>query len=160
MLDRALILDGWRTHFQTSGPLCPPQNVGPISLASCFFKLLEHLVHSGFRWGADLFEGSLVSILSPHSSSHIFVAFIDMQTSWVQGTLVRLFGAGVHARMWKVLCHFLRGVRGSLGFLFVSPLGSLKHAQGRVLSPLLFNTGLVAVLFLSTLSWSAVVQNI
>ena len=70
-----------------------PHNYRPISLASCFFKLLEHLVHSrisphispqldesqgGFRWGADLLVGSLVSVLSSRSNAHTFVAFIDI----------------------------------------------------------------------------------
>ena len=53
----------------------------------------------GFRWSADCLVGSLVSAFSSRSSSHTFVAFIDVQkafdTSWVEGTLVRLFDADV-----------------------------------------------------------------
>ena len=62
--------------------------------------------------------GSLVSVLSSRSNSHTFVAFIDVQkafdTSWVEGTLVRLFDADVHGRMWNPLCHFLRGTQSQV----------------------------------------------
>ena len=36
----------------------------------------------GFRWGADVLVGSLVSMLSARSSSHTFVAFIDIQKAF------------------------------------------------------------------------------
>ena len=45
-------------------------------------------------------------------------AFIDIQkaflTLWVEGTLVRLFDAGVRGRMWNLLCHFLRGTESQV----------------------------------------------
>ena len=100
-----------------------PTNFRPISLASCCFKIFEHLVHAriglhispqldecqgGFRWGADSLVGSLVDLLTSRSSSHTFVAFIDIHkafdTSWVEGTLVRSCDAGVSGQMW---CWFL-----------------------------------------------------
>ena len=145
-----------------------PHNYRPISLASCFFKLLERLILSrisphispqldepqgGFRWGADLLVGSLVSLLSSRPSSHTFVAFIDIRkafdTSWVEGTLVRLFDAGVQGRMWRLMCHFLRGTRSQvrLGSSLSHPWTDSGIAQGRALSPLLFNllvNGLIA----------------
>ena len=93
-----------------------PNNCCPISLASCFFKVLDHLVHSRIappyhspigvprRIGVPMsLSSSLVSMLSAPSSSHTFLAFIDIQiafdTSWVEGTLARLFDAGVRGRM-------------------------------------------------------------
>ena len=65
---------------QAWGPLCHLRNYRPISLASCFFKLLEHLVHSrisprispqldesqgGFRKGADFLD-----LVNPFLLSH------------------------------------------------------------------------------------------
>ena len=89
--------------------------------------------------GADVLVGSLVSA---RSSSHTSVAFFDIQkafdTSWVEGTLVRLFDAGVRGRMWSLMCNFLHGAqsqvrcRSSLS----DPLLDSGTAQGRVLSPL------------------------
>ena len=137
-----------------------PNNYRPISLASCFFKVLEHLVHSriaphivlqldksqdGFRWSADVLVGSLVSILSARSSSHTFVVFIDIQKafdiSWVEVTLVRLFDAGVRGRMWSLMCNFLHGTQSQVrcGSSLSDPWLDSSIAQGRVLSPLLFN---------------------
>ena len=111
--------------FQRGDPSLPT-NFRPISLASCCFKIFEHLVHArigphissqlddcqgGFRWGADSLVGSLVDLLTSRSSSHTFVAFIDIHnafdTSWVEGTLVRLFDAGMSGQMWKLACWFL-----------------------------------------------------
>ena len=132
-----------------------PNNYRPIFLASCFFKVLEHLVHSriashitpqldvsqgGFRWGADVLVGSLVSILSARSSSHTFVAFIDNQkafdTSWVEGTLVRLFDAGVRGRMWSFMCNFLHGTQSQVrcGSSLSEPWLDSGIAQGSPLS--------------------------
>ena len=66
-----------------------PTNFRPISLASCCFKIFEHLVHArigphispqldecqgGFRWGADSLVGSLVDLLTSRSS-HTFCGF-------------------------------------------------------------------------------------
>ena len=99
----------------------------------------------GFRWGADCLLGSLVSVLSSRSSSHTFVAFIDIQkafdTSWVEGTLVRPFDAGVSGCMWRLLSHFLRGTQSQVrsGASLSAPWTDTGIAQGRVLSPLLFN---------------------
>ena len=135
-------------------------NFRPISLASCCFKIFEHLVHArigphispqldecqgGFRWGADSLVGSLVDLLSSRSSLHTYVAFIDIHkafdTSWVEGTLVRLFDAGVSGQMWKLMSHFLRGTQSQVrvGSSLSEPWFDSGIAQGRVLSPLLFN---------------------
>ena len=63
----------------------------PISLASCTFKVFEHLVYApfaphifpqldpsqgGFRWGADAMAFSLVDSLRLRRHEHTFVAFI------------------------------------------------------------------------------------
>ena len=69
-------------------------NYRPISLASCCFKLFEHLVHfrigplissqldvcqGGFRWGADVLVRSLLDVLSSRRSALTFAAFVDLQ---------------------------------------------------------------------------------
>ena len=94
--------------FKTVDP-SQATNCRPISLASCCFKVLEHMVLSrigrhicpqldesqgGFRWGADCLVGSLVSVLSSRSSSHTFV--------------------GVSGCMWRLLSHFLRGTQSQV----------------------------------------------
>ena len=97
------------------------------------------------RWGADSLVGSLVDLLTSRSSSHTFVAFIDIHkafdTSWVEGTLVRLFDAGVSGQMWKLISQFLRGTQSQVrvGSSLSHPWFDSGIAQGRVLSPLLFN---------------------
>ena len=109
-----------------SGDFSVPGNYRPISLASCCFKVFEHMVHSsiapcispqlhhcqgGFRWGADMMAGSL--ILHMRSTTHTFVAFVDIfkafDTSWVEATMVELFSVGVHGRMWALIAHFVHG---------------------------------------------------
>ena len=105
-----------------------PGNYRPISLASCCFKVLEHMVHSriaphispqlhrcqgGFRWGADMMAGSLIDVLHMRSATHTFVAFVDIfkafDTSWVEATMVELFSMGVQGRMWALIAHFVAG---------------------------------------------------
>ena len=109
---------------------------------------VSHQLHSsqgGFRWGADALVGSLVNVLQMWSTSHTFVAFVYIQkafdTSWVEATLVRLFNAGVTGRMWKLIANFLRQTRSQvrLGTDLSEPWDDSGIAQGRVLSPLLFN---------------------
>ena len=96
-------------------------------------------------WGADVLVGSLVSILSARSSSHTFVALIDIQkaldTSRVEGTLVRFFDAGVRGRMWSLMCNFLYETQSKVlgGSSHSEPWLDCGIAQGQVLSPLLFN---------------------
>ena len=88
------------TIFEQGDP-SSPGNFRPVSLASCCFKVLEHLIHAriapfinrqlsesqgGFRWGADALVGSLVNLLTMRASTHAFVAFVDIEkafdTSW------------------------------------------------------------------------------
>ena len=74
-----------------------PTSFRTISLANCCFKIFEHLVHARigphispqldecqrvFRWGADSLVGSLVDLLTSRSSSHTFVAFIDIHKAF------------------------------------------------------------------------------
>ena len=128
--------------------------------SSTWSKLAPHLSptrrmsREGFRWGADSLVGSLVDLLTSRSSSHTLVAFIDIHkafdTSGVEGTLVRLFDAGVSDQMWKLMSQFLRGTQSLLcvGSSLSHPWFDSGIAQGRVLSPLLFNllvNGLAAV---------------
>ena len=62
-------------------------------------------------------------------------------TSWVEGTLVRLHEVGVRGQMWHLMCHFLRGTQSQarVGASLSAPWSDTGIAQGRVLSPLLFN---------------------
>ena len=142
------------------GDASVPTNYRPISLASCCFKLFEHLIlhrigphissqldqcQGGFRWGADVLVSSFVNVLSSRCSIHTFVAFFDIQkafdTSWVEGTLVRFHEVGVRDQMWHLMCHFLRGTQSQarVGASLSAPWSDTGIAQGRVFSPLLFN---------------------
>ena len=60
---------------------------------------------------------------------------------WVEGTLVRLFDGGVSSQMWKLMSQFLRGTQSQMrvGSSLSHPWFDSGNAQGRVLSPLLFN---------------------
>ena len=152
--------------------------IGPSPLLLVSSSLLEHLVHSrvsphispqldesqSFRWGADLLVGSLVSVLSSRSNSHTFVAFIHIQkafdTSWVEGTLVRLFDAGVHGRMRNLSCHFFRGTESQVRFRHCPKPGPLSAAvqpshQWTHCCCAAGCSWCAAVLFLSALPWSA-----
>ena len=102
-----------------------PGNYRPISLASCCFKVLEHMVsriapcispqlhhcQGGFRWGADMMAGSLIDVLHMRSATHTFVAFV------VHGTFSQVRSGADLSEPWQ----------------------DSSIAQGRVLSPLLFN---------------------
>ena len=76
---------------------------------------------------------------------HTSVAFIDIKKAfdfcWVEATLVRLFDFGVMGRLWHLLANFLCGTLSQvrLGGSVSSPWVDSGIAQGRVLSPLLFN---------------------
>ena len=133
-----------------------PVNYRPISLASCCFKVLQHIVHSriapcisqqlhhcqgGFRWGADMMAGSLIDVLHMRSVTHTFDAFVDIfkafDTSWVEVTMVELFSMGVHGACGRWL-HILCMAR-SRSSEVVPICQSLGRTLPRVLSPLLFN---------------------
>ena len=106
-------MDSWRSKLD----LC----------CKAVHKVLEHLIHAriapfinrqlsesqgGFRWGADVLVGSLVNLLSMRASTHMFVAFVDIEkafdTSWVEAMLVRLHDIGVRGLVWNLLSNFLR----------------------------------------------------
>ena len=131
-----------------------------MSLASWCFKVLEHLIHariapfinrqlsesqSGFRWGADALVGSLVNLQTMRASTHAFVAFVDIEkafdTSRVEATLVRLHDIGVRGFVWNLLSNFLRHTTSQvrMGNELSDQWLDSGIAQGRVLSPLLFN---------------------
>ena len=138
-----------------------PGNYRPISLASCCFNVLEHMVNSriapcisphlhqcqgGFRWGADVMvPGSLIDVLHMRSATHTFVAFVDIfkafDTSWVETTMVELFSMGFHGRMWALIAHFVYGTFSQVktDSNLSEPWQDSGIAQGRVLSPLFFN---------------------
>ena len=142
------------------GDPADPDRYRPISLASCAFKVFERLIHGriaphicnrlddsqgGFRWGADACVYGLVDALRLRQDTHTFCAFVDIRkafdTSWVEATLVRLHQSGVTGGMWRTIANFLCGtlsqvrVRGDVS----PPWVDTGIAQGRVLSPLLFN---------------------
>ena len=95
--------------------------------------------------GADVLVGSLVNLLSMRASTHTFVAFVDIEkafdTSWVEATLVRLHDIGVRGLVWNLLSNFLRHTVSQvrLGNELSDQWVDSGIAQGRVLSPLLFN---------------------
>ena len=88
---------------------------------------------------------SLLDVLSQRRSALTFVAFVDLQkafdTAWVEGTLVRLHEVGVTGQMWHLMSHFLRDTQSQVrvGASLSAPWQDSGIAQGRVLSPLLFN---------------------
>ena len=79
------------------------------------------------------------------ASTHTFVAFVDIEkafdTSWVEATLVRLYVIGVRGLVWKLLSNFLRHTVSQvrLGNELSDQWLDSGIAQGRVLSPLLFD---------------------
>ena len=142
------------------GDPAEPDHYRPISLASCAFKIFERLVHGriaphisdridecqgGFRWGADACVHGLLDTLRLREDMHTFCAFVDIRkafdTSWVEATLVRLHQVRVTGGMWCTVANFLCGnlsqvrVCGDVS----PPWVDTSIAQGRVLSPLLFN---------------------
>ena len=146
------------SSLQTRRSLTNPDR--PISLASCAFKVFEHLIHGrmaplilprldeaqgGFRWGADALVYSLVDTLRLRQETHTFCAFIDIRkafdTAWVETTLVRLAQIGVTGGMWSTITNFLVGTISQvrIGDAHSHPWMDTGIAQGRVLSPLLFN---------------------
>ena len=109
------------------------------------FKTQLHRCQGGFRWGADMMAGSLIDVLHMRSATHTFVAFVDIfkafDTSWVEATMVELFSMGVQGRMWALIAHFVHGTFSQVrsGSDLSEPWQDSGIAQGRVLSPLLFN---------------------
>ena len=137
-----------------------PDHYRPISLACCLFKVLERLIfnrieptinsqldesQAGFRWGPDLQVYALVETLRMRRGHRTLCAFIDIRkafdTSWVNGALCRLHRAGIQGGMWRLVADMVTNtssrVRAYGGFSAEWSDGGL--AQGRVLSPLLFN---------------------
>ena len=76
---------------------------------------------------------------------HTFAAFIDIKkvfdSCWVEATLVRQRDFGVTGGLWHLLANFLCGTLSQvrLGGSVSSPWVDSGIAQGRILSPLLFN---------------------
>ena len=98
----------------------------PISLASCAFKVFEHMIYArialhifaqfdecqgGFRWGADVMTYSPLDTLRLRQHTHTFVAFVDIKkafdSSLVEATMVRLYDVGISGRMWHLIANFL-----------------------------------------------------
>ena len=148
----------WLSHFKQSDP-SNPDNFHLVSLASCCLKILEHLIHmrvalfinqqlrpsqGGFRWGADARVGSLVTVLMC-PSAHTFETFVDIKnafdTAWVEARLLRLHDVGVRGLLWRLISNLLRCTvfQVRLGGEFSEPWPDSGIAQGRILSPLLFN---------------------
>ena len=79
------------------------------------------------------------------SATHTFVAFVDIfnvfDTSWVEATMVELFAMWVHGRMWALSAHFVHGTFSQVrsGSDLSETWQDSGIAQGKVLSPLLFN---------------------
>ena len=117
-----------------------PDNYRPISLASCAFKVFEHLIHG--RIAPHILP---VDTLRLRQETHTFCAFIDIRkafdTAWVEATLVRLAQIGVTGGMWRTITNFLVGTISQvrIGDAHSHPWMDTGIAQGRVLSPLLFN---------------------
>ena len=131
-----------------------PGNYRPISLASCCFKVLEHMaLHLAAvapmpgRFPMECRRDGWLSedVLHMRSATHTFVAFVDIfeafDTSWVEATLVELFSMRLQGRMWALIAHFVHGTfwQVRIGSDLSETWQDSGIAQGRVLSPLLFN---------------------
>ena len=87
--------------------------------------------------------GSFVDVLQTRSSTH--VAFVDIRKTFdmscVDATLVLFHEAGVTWRLWGFSAHVLRHTQSQvrLGALLSVPWEDRGVAQGRLLSPLLFD---------------------
>ena len=135
----------------------------PISLASCAFKVFEHLIYAriaphilpqlnssqrNFRWCADAMAFSLVDTLRLRRHEHTFAAFIDIEKAfdscWVEATLVRPFDFGVSGRSWQLLANFLCGTLSQvrLGGSVSPPWVGSGPAQGRIISSTCSSTAL------------------
>ena len=165
ILQWAVVPSVWKSSFvvpllKRDGDPCSHDSYRPISLASCAFKVFEHLVHAriaphifsqldecqgGFRWGADVMAYSLLDSLRLRRHVQTFVAFVDIRKAfdscWVEATLVRLHDVGVTGRLWHLISNFLCGTLSQVrvGDSSSQPWVDTGIAQGRVLSPLLFN---------------------
>ena len=134
-------------------------NYRPISFASCCFKLFEHLVHSrigpsissqldvcqgGFRW--VLMCWSVHSLKFCHHAdllSHSLFSWTSRKRLTQRG-LRALWSASMRwgtGQMWHLMCHFLRNTQSQVrvGASLSAPWQDSGIAQGRVLSPMLFN---------------------
>ena len=119
-------------------------------LASCAFKLFEHLIYAriaphipqldpsqgGFCFGGRRHGFQPRKHLAPPPSR-----IQTLRSFWVEATLVRLFDLGVTGSLWHLLANFLCGTlsQARLGGSVSSPWVDSGIAQGRLLSPLLFN---------------------
>ena len=165
ILQWAVVPSVWKSSLvvpllKRDGDPCSHDSYRPISLASCAFKVFEHLVHAriaphifsqldecqgGFRWGADVMAYSLLDSLRLRRHVQTFVAFVDIRKAfdscWVEATLVRLHDVGVTGRLWHLISNFLCGTLSQVrvGDSSSQPWVDTGIAQGRVLSPLLFN---------------------
>ena len=109
----------------------------------CFLDLTRRRVdfdRKPMRWYT-----AWVDTLRLRQETHAFCAFIDIRkafdAAWVEATLVRLAQVGVTGSMWRTITNFLVG---TLSHVHVGDAHSHSWvdtgvAQGRVLSPLLFN---------------------
>ena len=115
-----------------------------LALPATFFhnSTLPRAVSTGVP---TLWPFSLVDSSRLRRHMHTFVAFIDIKKAfdscWVEATLVRLFDFRVTGRLWHLLATFLCGTLSQvrLGGSVSSPWVDSGIAQGRILSPLLFN---------------------
>ena len=163
ILQWAVVPSSWKSStvvplFKRDGYPAPHDSYRPISLASCAFKVFEHLIYAriaphifaqldacqgGFPWGADVITYSLLDTLRLRQHTHTFVAFIDIKkafdSSWVEATMVRLYDVGISGRMWHLIANFLCGTLSQVRTGASRPWVDSGIAQGRVLSPFLFN---------------------
>ena len=133
----------------------------PITLTSCFAKLLERMIlnriqpvidpmldasQAGYRWGADVQVHTLLEVLRSRNRTPTLCAFLDIRkafdVAWRDAALLRLHKAGVVGQMWALIHDMVSNRTAEVRIdCHYSDSWDVEDGigQGAVLSGLLFN---------------------
>ena len=133
----------------------------PITLTSCFAKILERMIlnrirplvdpqlddsQAGFRWGSDVQVYALLETIRLRQGSATYCAFLDIRkafdVAWREGALLKLHRAGVTGDLWHLVDDFVTGRSAAVRVdSCLSDVWSVDDGvgQGAVVSGFLFN---------------------